>query len=95
MLKFFVIRPMTIGWKCRVMPRMPAAPTAQASRGRAVVASPLDDDPSRATTIAFLIRVPDELSQGPLNLPCFPDIVPRVRKAIGDPHCCCVQKAWK
>jgi HD-like signal output (HDOD) protein len=33
----------------------------------------------------FLSRVTAELSQGPLNLPGFPDIVPRVRKALSDP----------
>ncbi len=75
---------MMIGWVCRVMPRMPSSPTAQSSRGRAVAVSP-PADPSRAATIEFLTRITDELSQGPLNLPCFPDIVPRVRKAIGDP----------
>lgn len=66
------------------MPRMPTARTAQASRGRTIVASP-PDDPSRAAAVEFLQHVTDELSQGPLNLPCFPDIVPRVRKALGDP----------
>src|SRR5271167_3263108 len=35
--------------------------------------------------LEFLTRLSNDLSQGPLNLPCFPDIVPRVRKAIGDP----------
>lgn len=65
------------------MPRMPSSPTAQPSRRRGIATSP--DDPSRAATIEFLTRITDELSQGPLNLPCFPDIVPRVRKAIGDP----------
>jgi HD-like signal output (HDOD) protein len=36
--------------------------------------------------LEFLTRLSDELSQGPLNLPCFPDIVPRVRKALADPN---------
>src|SRR5208283_723830 len=64
--------------------RIPSSPTARSNRTPAVAASP-PDDPSRAATIEFLTRITDELSQGPLNLPCFPDIVPRVRKAIGDP----------
>src|SRR5271165_2240994 len=64
--------------------RIPSSPTARSNRGPAIAASP-PDDPSRAATIEFLTRITDELSQGPLNLPCFPDIVPRVRKAIGDP----------
>ena len=34
----------------------------------------------------FLDRIARELSGGPLNLPCFPDVVPRVRAAINDPR---------
>ncbi len=40
---------------------------------------------SDAQAHQFLASLADELSNGPLNLPCFPDIVPRVRKALGDP----------
>lgn len=36
-------------------------------------------------THQFLVRILDEMSIGPLNLPCFPDIVPRVRNALGNP----------
>jgi len=43
------------------------------------------EDSARAATVEFLTRVTGEISRGPLNLPCFPDIVPRVRKALGDP----------
>jgi HD-like signal output (HDOD) protein len=64
---------------------MPKARAAKPSREvRSILAAAIDD-PSCAETVAFLKRITDELSQGPLNLPCFPDIVPRVRKAIGDP----------
>lgn len=35
---------------------------------------------------AFLDRIARELAVGPLNLPCFPDIVPRVRQALDDPR---------
>jgi HD-like signal output (HDOD) protein len=34
---------------------------------------------------AFLDAVTDDLARGPVNLPCFPDIVPRVRQALDDP----------
>jgi HD-like signal output (HDOD) protein len=64
------------------MPRQPTA--AGARRGRSIDTAP-PDDPSCAATVEFLTHITDELSQGPLNLPCFPDIVPRVRKALGDP----------
>jgi len=33
----------------------------------------------------FLTSLAVELANGPLNLPCFPDIVPRVRTALSDP----------
>jgi len=36
--------------------------------------------------LRFLSRLADDLARGPLNLPCFPDIVPRVRGAISDPR---------
>ena len=65
------------------MLRAPAAPAARGDRGPAAVTSARD--PSRAATIDFLTHVTGELSKGPLNLPCFPDIVPRVREALGDP----------
>ena len=35
---------------------------------------------------AFLTQIAEDLSRGPLNLPCFPDIVPRVRQALNDPR---------
>ncbi|MCU0976746.1 MAG: HDOD domain-containing protein [Steroidobacteraceae bacterium] len=33
----------------------------------------------------FLDRITDEIADGPLNLPCFPDVVLRVRAALDDP----------
>jgi HD-like signal output (HDOD) protein len=64
---------------------LPKARAARPSREvRSIVTSAVDD-PSCAETVEFLRRITEELSHGPLNLPCFPDIVPRVRKAIGDP----------
>jgi HD-like signal output (HDOD) protein len=41
--------------------------------------------PEEAAAFAFLQKLGDELGSGPLNLPCFPDVVPRVRQALGDP----------
>ena len=35
----------------------------------------------------FLLELAEELSGGPLNLPCFPDTVPRVRQVLNDPSC--------
>ena len=39
-----------------------------------------------ATVNQFLDRIAVDLSRGPVNLPCFPDIVPRIRAAIADPR---------
>ena len=46
------------------------------------------EEPSLADdrTVRFLVRLLEDLRQGPLNLPCFPDIVPRVRHALDDPN---------
>lgn len=37
-------------------------------------------------TNAFFDQLTADLQAGPLNLPCFPDIVPRVRAALDDPN---------
>lgn len=52
----------------------------------APVAIPEPGTAAEAVTHRFLTLLADELSNGPLNLPCFPDIVPRVRKALSDPN---------
>jgi HD-like signal output (HDOD) protein len=58
---------------------------------RVVAAAPLVIAPpahgaSDAAAYAFLQKLAGELAQGPLNLPCFPDIVPRIRAALTDPN---------
>lgn len=35
---------------------------------------------------AFLARITRDIGLGPVNLPCFPDIVPRIRRALDDPN---------
>src|SRR5579883_1904312 len=59
-----------------------AASATEASSARPVRPSAAD----RAAAFEFLTRLAAELSKGPLNLPCFPDIVPRVRRALSDPR---------
>jgi HD-like signal output (HDOD) protein len=63
--------------------KTPTAP--QTSSGRTIVNSPAHDR-SHAAVAEFLKRITEDLSQGPLNLPCFPDIVPRIRQALADPN---------
>ena len=66
---------------------MSKASTASDSqrRRRESILIPEPQSAADASAHRFLSVLADELSQGPLNLPCFPDIVPRVRKALGDP----------
>src|SRR5579859_7948155 len=59
-----------------------AIASSSAHRDPAISGSPGVDAAS-----AFLGDLLRELAApGPLNLPCFPDIVPRVRKALSDPE---------
>ena len=45
-----------------------------------------DPSPGQTAAFSFLQKLGDELGSGPLNLPCFPDVVPRVRQALADPR---------
>jgi len=45
----------------------------------------LSIEPRRTVALEFLERITRELSQGPVNLPCFPDIILRIRESLGDP----------
>ena len=49
------------------------------------IPAPVSKDDSVAHL--FLLELAQELSDGPLNLPCFPDTVPRVRQVLSDPRC--------
>jgi HD-like signal output (HDOD) protein len=40
----------------------------------------------RASALAFLGNLANEVSKGMVNLPCFPDVVMRIRKALGQPE---------
>jgi HD-like signal output (HDOD) protein len=64
--------------------------TSQATRAHSAPATPPaiappTDRKADAAAYAFLTQLADELTHKPLNLPCFPDIVPRIRKALTDP----------
>jgi HD-like signal output (HDOD) protein len=56
-----------------------SADTAAAGTG----ATPAQDD--RAAALAFLRHLAAEVSSGTVNLPSFPDVVIRIRKALADP----------
>lgn len=40
----------------------------------------------RASALAFLGSLATEVSKGTVNLPCFPDVVMRIRKALAEPN---------
>jgi HD-like signal output (HDOD) protein len=57
-----------------------------ADEDRMALPAPDRTPPAEVPALEFLSRIAHDLSRGPLNLPCFPDIVPRVRGAINDPR---------
>ncbi len=59
---------------------MPRAEMAMSDRHRTA-----PEEAARASIVEFLNRITAELAAGPLNLPCFPEVVPRIRKALSDP----------
>jgi HD-like signal output (HDOD) protein len=62
------------------------APTYQS--GKRSVAPEVSNDLSaaRGAGMTFLASLAGELSRGTVDLPCFPDIVVRVRRALDDPN---------
>ena len=63
-----------------VGPAKPVAPT-----------KPIESTPvatsteGRGSALAFLAELATEVSRGTVNLPCFPDVVMRIRKALAEP----------
>jgi HD-like signal output (HDOD) protein len=62
-------------------------PTSVQESGGAKIALPLPGE-HRSDHVAyeFLSKLAAELGQGPLNLPCFPEIVPRIRQVLSNPN---------
>lgn len=58
----------------------PVAPTYPSGKP----SHPVSAD-ARAAALVFLRQLAAELSSGTVNLPCFPDVVLRIRKALADP----------
>jgi len=62
-----------------------AAPTYQSGE-RSVAANVTGSPPeARAAALEFLCQLAAEVSKGSVNLPCFPNVVLRIRKALADP----------
>src|ERR1700744_1204973 len=61
------------------------APTYR-SGGESVPASGAVATPEeRATALVFLQTLATEVSEGTIDLPCFPDVVIRISRALADP----------
>jgi HD-like signal output (HDOD) protein len=60
-------------------PKPVPAPTPAPSTSAAA------DQDERASALAFLANLATEVSKGTVNLPCFPDVVMRIRKALAEP----------
>ena len=72
--------------KPTVSSRPPLAPTKPAAPAKAVESTPVATNiDSRASALAFLGELATEVSKGTVNLPCFPDVVMRIRKALAEP----------
>jgi HD-like signal output (HDOD) protein len=65
--------------------KVPEAPTYKSSKESVspIGASP---DEARIAAVEFLTQLAAEVSSGTVNLPCFPDIVIRIRRALADPN---------
>jgi HD-like signal output (HDOD) protein len=63
-----------------------AAPTYQSDRRPMHVAKTVSGPDARGTALEFLRLLAQEVSNGNVDLPCFPDVVIRIRNALADPN---------
>jgi HD-like signal output (HDOD) protein len=68
------------------MSNAPAAPTYKSGKQSVAPDSTASPADARAALMQFLGQVAAELSSGTVDLPCFPDVVLRIRKALDDPN---------
>src|SRR5690348_9055803 len=68
------------------MANAPAVPTYQARKGSVPAAPGTSIAEARGTALEFLRLLASELSGGTVDLPCFPDVVIRVRSALDNPN---------
>jgi HD-like signal output (HDOD) protein len=67
------------------MSNMPEAPTYRSGKKSVAPAASEAPEAARAGALQFLGRLAAELSTGTVDLPCFPDVVIRIRNALADP----------
>src|SRR5580698_8046083 len=92
-------RPATASRPTTAPPPVSAPRPATATRPAAPIKPKIDGPPNppavsksvatsadeRASALAFLAELATEVSKGTVNLPCFPDVVMRIRKALAAP----------
>lgn len=86
-------RPAVAPTRAAVAPaRSAASPTKPAKVVAVAAAKPADSSSAetntdeRVSALAFLGNLATEVSKGTVNLPCFPDVVMRIRKALAEPE---------
>jgi HD-like signal output (HDOD) protein len=65
--------------------KVPEAPTYKSSK-ESVTPTNASPDEARIAAVEFLTQLAAEVSTGVVNLPCFPEIVIRIRRALADPN---------
>jgi HD-like signal output (HDOD) protein len=63
-----------------------AAPTYQSNKRSTPAANTVSSLDARGTALEFLRLLALEVSRGSVDLPCFPDVVIRIRNALADPN---------
>src|SRR5215467_11943569 len=61
------------------------APTYQSGKQSVMPNSPGASPEVRGAALEFLGKLASEVSSGTIDLPCFPDVVIKIRKALDDP----------
>jgi len=68
------------------MSNLPAAPTYKSGKESVAPVGTTATDEARSGGLQFLGCLAAEVSSGTVDLPCFPDIVIRIRNALADPN---------
>jgi hypothetical protein len=67
------------------MSTTPVAPTYKSGKGSVAPADSSTPQEARGAAFQFLSELAAEVSSGTVDLPCFPDVVLRIRNALADP----------
>ncbi len=67
------------------MLKAPAAPTYKSGKNSVAPEGAVSPEAARAAALQFLSGLAAEMSSGAVDLPCFPNIVLRIRNALADP----------